>query len=442
MDFFRRLLRTVAPLPQKDRAGESAFEPELEEAIWKARRVQKAGFDVGFAFLPPAPDTPHIHICVGRYEKYSALGSGFDIHSRGLALAKTLSETIERGLWQEHAAYWQENSIVESSKNLKTEAFSLKALSGFSPETRRQFPKLSFSPETVFRWSRGFQLDTMQPLFIPSQLVSARYAEDTQKNREPLLREPNTNGLAVGDSFEEAAHRGLLELIERDAFMITYFNMISPDRINPHTIQNTSVGKLLEQFKRFDLTCDILLLPTDMPVHVVCAIVRDTRGGPALVVSAKANYVIEHAIHGAITEGLATWTFARSFGAYRRAISLERMSISDRVGYWAKPENAAKLSWLWSGDVISAPESLPTLDLHTLAAMMKKAGCTAAAIEMSPPLLKEIDMRAVVVVSPELQPLNMQRDTLYDYGTRLQSIPAKFGFAPKRNTPPASHPFP
>lgn len=442
MDFLRRLLKAGAAVPQKDTDDVATFEPELEKAMRRARQVQKAGFDVGFAFLPPLPDAPHLHLCVGRYEGSAGLGSGFDMHSRGTALAKTLSETIERGLWQEHATYWQENSILETCSNLQDAALSLTHLAGFSSETRNHFQKLAFSKETIFRWSRGIQLDTMRPLLIPSQLVSARYAMDTQNSEEPLLREPNTNGLALAESFEEAAHRGLLELIERDAFMITYFNMMSPQRVDPRTIQDASVGELLDQFKRFDLICEILLLPTDMPVHVVCAVVRDTRGGPAMVVSAKANYAIERAVHGAIMEGLATWTLARSYGAYRRPLSTQKMTISERVAYWAKPENAAKLSWLWNGEMVHSPKSMPALDLQGLAAAVKKNGCTTAAIEMSPPLLKDLNMHAVVVVSPELQPLSMQPDTLYDGGTRLQSIPSKFGYTPARNTPRASHPFP
>lgn len=442
MDFLRRFLKTSTLLRHRNSEDAITFEPELEEAMHRARRVQKAGFDVGFAFLPPLPDAPHIHICIGRYEKSTGLGGGFDIHSRGLALAKTVSETVERGLWQEHATYWQENSILETSAHLQDAALSLKNLAGFSSETRGRFQKLAYSPETIFRWSRGVQLDSMRPLFIPSQLVSARYAMDTQNIEEPLLREPNTNGLAVAESFEVAAHRGLLELIERDAFMITYFNMIRPKRIDPRTIESASIQALLEQFTRFDLVCDIVLLPTDMPVHVICAVIRDNRGGPSLVVAAKANYIIETAIHGAIMEGLATWTLARSSGAYLRPISLEKMSISERIGYWAKPENAKKLSWLSSGDLIGSPKSMPILNLRSLAMAVKKNGCTAVAIEMSPPLLREINMHAVVVVSPELQPLSMQRDTLYDGGIRLESIPNKFGFTPARNTPLASHPFP
>lgn len=442
MDFLRKFLAKDTLAPEELVGNSTSFEPDLEEAMRKVRRVQKLGFDVGFAFLPTHPDAPHLHLCVGRYEKSAGLGCGFDIHSRGLALAKTLSETIERGLWQEHTTYWHENSILDSSNNLGDTALSLKNLAGFSSETRNRFRKLAYSPETIFRWSRGVQLDSMRQLFIPSQLVSARYAMNTQDNDERLLREPNTNGLAVADTFEEAAHRGLLELIERDAFMITYFNMIRPQRINLRTIENSAIQSLVEQFELYDLTCDIVLLPTDLPVHVICALVRDHRGGPALVVSAKANYVIEYAIHGAMMEGLATWTLARSSGAYRRPISLEKMSISERVGYWAKPDNAEKLSWLWNGDLIPAPKSVPALNLRSLAHALKRNGYAAAAIEMSPPLLQEMNIHAVAVVSPELQPLSMQPDTLYDGGARLESVPKKFGFTPRRNTPIASHPFP
>ena len=43
-----------------------------------------------------------------------------------------------------------------------------------------------------------------------------------------MLRWAVTTGLATGQSLEEAIAKGILEVVERDAFMISYLNRLSP----------------------------------------------------------------------------------------------------------------------------------------------------------------------------------------------------------------------
>lgn len=441
MNFLKRVLSQRVRHTSFDTPPRSEFEPDLEAAMRRVRCIQDIGFDIGFAFLPPYPDAPPIHICLGRYQNISSVGSGFDPESRGTALAKATSETIERALWREQINYCNDGAIQGSISSLGSSCLPLEELAGFSPETRAAHPALVFDSKTEFQWSRGLYLDTLAPALIPSQLVSARYVGD-MKGREPLLRESNSNGLAVAENFEKASHRGLLELVERDAFMITYFNMITPNRIDPKTITNDSIQRLLALCAQYDLMCDILLLPTDAPVHVICVTIRDSRGGPALTVAAKAHHYTEVAIRGAVIEALSSWILARFSGGYLRPTIPHPISLLERIAYWAKPEHAQQLSWLWSGKLIPMPTSTHATSLKILAQALRKNNCVAAAIELSTPLLKRLGIYAVCVTSPNLQPVNLQSDTIYDYGVRLESIPKKFGHTPKRNVQLANHPFP
>jgi len=441
MNFVRRIFNTNILATHPKSSEEVSFEPELESAMVRTRNVQNMGFDVSFAYLPQYPDAPPLHVCVGRYQKYVALGSGYDSQSRGIALAKSLSETVERALWYDQTEYWNHNSVTTSPARLGGAALSLDHIAGFSPSTRKKFPKLYFDDTTPFRWSPGIELGSKRSLYIPSQLVSARYV-NTMGDTEPLLRELNSNGLATADSFDEAAYRGLLELVERDAFMITYFNSVRPTRIDVNTIQNKAITSLLEDIRRFNLACDILLLPTDAPTHVVCAVVRDTHGGPAFALGAKAHHYADVAVTGALVEALATWTLARFSGKYLADLPTGSLSTLERVAYWAKPENASKITWFVEGESVAMPKTAAATDVHSLANALRKLGCTTAAIELSTPLLKKIDIHSVCVISPELQPINLESSTQYDFGTRLRTVPEKYGFRASNQAPSEPQPFP
>ena len=69
-------------------------------------------------------------------------------------------------------------------------------------------------------WTKAKNLFTNQEILVPAQLVYVPY---TFRKGELMLRDPVSTGAAFGTSWEDAAKRGILECIERDAFMIRYF---------------------------------------------------------------------------------------------------------------------------------------------------------------------------------------------------------------------------
>ena len=415
------------------------IEHELALAIARARAVQKLGYDIGFAFMQQFADAPFLHLCLGRYHDKPGFGMGYDAFSRAQALNKAVSEVVERALFMEQGVYWQEKSTVAPQSELKGHALYLTDLAGFSAADRKLLNS-GYDEKTPFRWSLGVTLDSDDPIYVPSQLVSGRFVRDLD-GAEPLLRESNTNGLATGHTFEEAAFRGLLELIERDAFMITYHNRISPPRIDPHTVASKESQTLLAEFARHDLSCDMVLLPTDAPVTVVCVIIRDSRGGPAFALGAKAHEYPEAAVRGALMEALGIWLLVRFFGTYAKELAGRALTQAERVAFWAKPENARRLSWLCEGPRVPLPKSPYTGTLRDLAKTMRDRGSECAAIEMSHPTLHAIDMHSVCVVSPQLLPINLEGDSRYDGGRRVTGVPRKLGITthPQHEYP---HPFP
>ena len=434
------MLRILQRVFGRDAHAQS--EQAFRIAIERARTIQRLGYDIGFSFLPRFYDTPFLYVCDGRLGPQKLTGVGFDCFSRSDAFIKTLSETLERAIWNGDMLYWKEGSVRGTSNSLNAPALELANLSGFSDAQRHMSKGLTFDATTEFLWSRGVRLKDGTPLYVPAQLVSGKYTAD-MSGKEPLLRIPNSNGLATHESFDEAARRGLLELIERDAFMITFHNMISPPRIDPASITDKRAGSIIAQIQKYGFKLDILSLPTDMPVTVICCLLRDESGaGPSLAVGARAGEDPTEAIIGALTEALGVYYLARTLKLYKEPTPERVLSAIERIALWAKPENTPTLSWLWEGTMGTMPKSRKRMSAKKLAASAEQKGCSIAAIAMIPPKLQKLGLHSVCVVSPELQPLNLDSEPPYLGGVRLRSVPESLGYTAKDAPPPYPHPFP
>jgi ribosomal protein S12 methylthiotransferase accessory factor len=445
--FFARIFGTC--LRKTGRGNEATVIPnfssadaEFAEAIALADKVQRLGFDIGFNFLSRFPDSPHLYLCAARFEEQAWHASGFDFFSRSHAFVKALGESVERMLWDTNAAYWKKERMQRSPKKIGAAGMDIGSIAGFSQKQRKNAPQLLYSNDTKFLWTKALRLSDRVDAWVPTQLISGVYARDM--NDEPLLRIPNSNGLATHRTFEQAAYYGLLELIERDAFMIMFFNKLRSARIDPASIGNKKIQDVLKSFARFNLSCDILKLPTDAPTTVICCMLRDESGeGPALAVGAKAHHDPAVAILGALTESYGVWFLARSYGLYKKELPSPPWNALQRIAFWGKKEHAEKLSWMREGPIIEMPSGAQNArGTAALARALQKKGVSAYAVPMSTPTLQKLGLHAVCVVSAELQPLSLDSEPNYLGGARLNDVPLSLGYEVANEPPAYPHPFP
>lgn len=416
-------------------------DPDLAHEIARAGALQKLGYDVEFAYLPRFYDSPRLYVCMGHSGERKYLASGFDFYSKSDAFLKTMSELLERITWFNDDTYWSAGSLRKPMREMR-DAIALSPLAGFSDAQRKDIPGLSFRPASEFLWTPATKLSNGRATWVPAQLVSARYATHDGKT-EAVLRTSNSNGLATHATFEDAALSGLLELIERDAFMITYHNKISAPKIDPRTIRSARTRELLDMFERFELTCDFLVLPSDIPAHSIACVIKDASGeGPAFALGAKAHFDPEIALLGALTESYAVWHLARVLGLYQQELPPEPWDTVQRLAFWAKPENARTLDWMTDGALIALPDAFPESSARELAGLLAQDGIDAAAVRMSGDALEKLGFHTVCVVSPELQPLSLEGNVPYLGGKRLQSVPVKLGYESRTMPPTILHPFP
>jgi ribosomal protein S12 methylthiotransferase accessory factor len=145
------------------------------------------------------------------------------------------------------------------------------------------------------------------PLGGPAALVPAQdvWFHAARRLGEPQYVEPTTSGCAVGGSVEEAGLFALLECIERDAFLTTWYLRRPCARIDPDSVDYEPFQLLRRRWHAaypgyalhlFDIT-------TDTAVPVVAAIaVRQAGEGPRTFHAAAARLSGERACHAALKD--------------------------------------------------------------------------------------------------------------------------------------------
>jgi ribosomal protein S12 methylthiotransferase accessory factor len=93
---------------------------------------------------------------------------------------------------------------------------------------------------------------------------------------------PNGNGVAAGSTLEEAILQALLELIERDAVALWWYNALARPRFELERVRDAYVEALLAQYRRDGADVWALDLTHDLGVPVCAAVRHDRAGGFSL----------------------------------------------------------------------------------------------------------------------------------------------------------------
>lgn len=152
---------------------------------------------------------------------------------------------------------------------------------------------------TSLEWVSGHDIMNDIEVFVPANAVFHPY--DPQ-NGNKLFRS-NTNGLASGNTIEEAVLHGLLEVIERDTLSIAEFTR-NPGR---EIILSESDGlnfELKRKMEEAGIMVKLWLLDSDIDIPTVVAALDDTvlKDPALLVMGAGAHLSPEIAIARALTE--------------------------------------------------------------------------------------------------------------------------------------------
>ncbi|MEV4141988.1 TOMM precursor leader peptide-binding protein, partial [Dactylosporangium sp. NPDC049742] len=203
-----------------------------------------------------------------------------------------------RILWSGHASSYRRSRTAALLEGLERTAAAARA--GTGPVVVDTYERLapraipgdwpSFDPRARLRWVPGHSLRHDAPVLVPER--TAYFLAGTRHT---------SNGCAIGTCLEEAALHGLLELVERDAFLIAWYGRAQLPELTPDAVTDPTAGALLDRLAAAGHRVRLFDTRIDLPVPVVTAVAT---GGaaPALCFAAAAGLDPGAAAAGAVGE--------------------------------------------------------------------------------------------------------------------------------------------
>ncbi len=157
-----------------------------------------------------------------------------------------------------------------------------------------------FDPDEAIEWSPIYRLRDGARLWIPTRYCYYAYRDEVQPHGSWFCN-ADSNGCASGAVLGEAALQGLLELIERDAFGIFWYNRVRRPEIDLAAFDDPFLRHAQERYRRMGRRLYALDLRVDLGVPVVAAISCDEDGG-AIQFGLGAHLDIRIALSRAVSE--------------------------------------------------------------------------------------------------------------------------------------------
>ncbi|NJD76585.1 MAG: YcaO-related McrA-glycine thioamidation protein [Candidatus Methanoperedens sp.] len=261
-----------------------------------------------------------------------------------------------------------------------------------------------FSGFTTLEWVMGFDLMNDIEVFVPANAVFHPY--------EPLggnkIFRSNTNGLASGNTIEEAVLHGLLEVIERDALSIAEFTH-NPGR---EIVLSESDGLnyvLKKKLEDAGIKVKLWLLDSDVDIPTVVTALDDTvlRDPALLVMGAGSHLKPEIAVTRALTEA-AQSRVVQIHGA-REDTDRERVvrtfgydHMKKMNGYWYEDLETVQMDKMQDGS-----SNTPAANIKTVLERLEGIADGAIIVDLSRGV--EIPVVRAIIPMFELYTLDRER---------------------------------
>ncbi len=256
------------------------------------------------------------------------------------------------------------------------------------------------------RWVRAWPLaHEWPPMWFPA--AAAFYGYPFEGTRFALA---TSNGCAAGPTTEAAATGGFLELIERDAAAIWWYNRIPCPALDLDTSSDERLIRMREAFEATGRTFDLLDITTDLGVPTVAAVSRRMAGAPGWTLGFGAAATFAEAALRAAGE-LAQLIPATDNPAYRNPAP------------WVDSATPEDNPHLVPQGCIALPSKALGPGLAPLTEALRDAGLRAYVVDQTHPL---IGVPVVRVLAPGLVHFWRRLGA-----PRLYEVPVRMGWRPR-----------
>lgn len=319
-----------------------------------------------------------------------------------------------------------------------------------------------FTPHEICRWVWGHSLTRASPILVPETLAYYRLPQHRPESRGFVYE--LSNGCALGSSPEEATLHGLLEVVERDAFLMTWYARLPPPRIDLEATSDPRI-RLTAAAIRAQTGYDLQVFDTTMEhgIPSTWALAVNPRDEwPKMTCAAGSSFDPEQSILnalneiGPIVEGLKN----RDPGEADRTRRMlgepaQVVTMDDHTALYAHPEAFGRLDFLTRPTGASAPALADPAfrhadlidDLQAAVARLSDAGMEVIAVDQTTSEHRAANLWCVKVLVPGALPMTFGHLNRRTEGLpRLLDVPRMKG-GPNRpltgtDLNPHPHPFP
>jgi ribosomal protein S12 methylthiotransferase accessory factor len=302
-------------------------------------------------------------------------------------------------------------------------------------------------------WIAARELPGDDEVWVPTSLI---YLDYLGNDADVYFCPPTSNGLAAGVDLNSAILAGLCELIERDAFLVTWLNRLPAPEI--HIPESGGVAaNFAAHYRRFGIETHLFMLATDIPVYAMMAVLVHRSNRPAvcvglgcspdpLMAAQKALFEVSQTRPGAVARAAAP-DFVETLRDYCNVRTLE-----DHGAFFTAPERLSELDFLLQQGRTRDLASLrrfgenPAEDLDRIIAALRRADCRVLYANLTAPDLEPFPVRVVRTLATGLQPIHFGYGEERLGGTRLYRLPRHLGYATsdrdEASLNPCPHPLP
>jgi ribosomal protein S12 methylthiotransferase accessory factor len=278
---------------------------------------------------------------------------------RATALSKSLGEMIERyvsGIGDQNT-----DVLIASPSDLLKKGAPLiypPLYHRFSKTHIHTFADLAYDPEQRIGWVVGENILSNKDVLIPKQMTSWFVSGRMDKK---FLFDPTTNGSAGHFTKEGAILRGLLEVIERDAFLVHWLTKTPPRKVEEKTLPE-HIRNMMNAFRARGISTTILDT-TALGIPSVCVTgITYQAEVPQIVISGCSAPTALEAIESAMRELI---TCSGSFyyesgenteGAESESATTANLGKIGRQLFWRGKEKLRRFNWFLEGPAITYQE--------------------------------------------------------------------------------------
>ena len=370
---------------------------------------------------------------------------------RLIALGKAVGEAVERYC----SAIYQVEEFPFTS--FKAASFPCVEPWRFALYNQQQYqkPKFPYSPfdsNSFVRWTPAYDLISNEPCYVPAAMVFLPYYFNNEIGERAIVQ-PISTGLACHSSWEEAALSGLCEVIERDAFTITWQGFLKRPQIFLESLTEENQD-LVKRFEGSGNSVTLWDITMDTGVPIIMGALRNSHiEAPALVVAASADLDPERAVRKCLEELAHTRRLCQSLKLTMPAITLEPgyeniIHQDDHIRFYCDWPNIQLADFLFQSEkrrdfqeIKNRSSGNHRQDLDLLLNTIEALGHRVLLADVTTPDIAHIGLSVVRAIIPGFHPLFMGHQFRALGGSRLRALSQKLAYGNVEENP-APHPFP